>query len=83
MSEDMVGDVCPGCGMMPPSMAESDDDRPRHAGHGLECHCPDCHRPEVEESAPPGREKQVRALKGKKGVKNPFAVAWASYDKSH
>ena len=38
---------------------------------------------ELDEKAPPGREKQVRALKKKKGVKNPFAVAWASYNKSH
>ena len=33
-----------------------------------------------KEVAPPGREKQVRALKGK--VDNPYAVAWASYNKS-
>jgi len=32
------------------------------------------------EVAPPGREKQVRALKGK--VDNPYAVAWSSYNKS-
>lgn len=32
------------------------------------------------EEAPPGREKQVKALKGK--VDNPYAVAWASYNKS-
>ena len=32
------------------------------------------------EDAPPGREKQVKALKGK--VDNPYAVAWASYNKS-
>ena len=31
------------------------------------------------EVTPPGREKQVRALKGK--VDNPYAVAWASYNK--
>ena len=31
------------------------------------------------EVAPPGREKQVKALKGK--VDNPWAVAWASYNK--
>lgn len=31
--------------------------------------------------APPGREDQVKELKGK--VKNPYAVAWASYDKTH
>jgi len=34
----------------------------------------------VNEKAPPGREKQVKALKGK--VDNPYAVAWASYNKS-
>ena len=34
----------------------------------------------ANEKAPPGREKQVRALKGK--VDNPYAVAWASYNKS-
>ena len=32
------------------------------------------------EVAPPGREKQVKALKGK--VDNPYAVAWASYNKN-
>ena len=34
----------------------------------------------ANEKAPPGREKQVKALKGK--VDNPYAVAWASYNKS-
>jgi hypothetical protein len=33
----------------------------------------------TREEAPPGREKQVKALKGK--VDNPWAVAWASYNK--
>ena len=33
----------------------------------------------ANEKAPPGREKQVKALKGK--VDNPYAVAWASYNK--
>ena len=33
----------------------------------------------IGEKAPPGREKQVKALKGK--VDNPYAVAWASYNK--
>lgn len=31
--------------------------------------------------APPGREEQVKALKKKGNVENPFAVAWASYNK--
>ena len=35
----------------------------------------------MNEKAPPGREKQVKKLKGK--VDNPYAVAWASYNKSH
>ena len=41
-----------------------------------------CHAPTdpKKEKAPPGREKQVKALKGK--VDNPYAVAWASYNKS-
>jgi len=38
---------------------------------------------DLNEKAPPGREKQVRTLKKKKGIDNPFAVAWASYNKSH
>ena len=38
---------------------------------------------DLDEKAPPGREKQVKALKKAKGVDNPFAVAWASYNKSH
>ena len=33
----------------------------------------------LQEEAPPGREVQVKALKGK--VDNPYAVAWASYNK--
>jgi hypothetical protein len=37
-------------------------------------------RKNTDEEAPPGREKQVKALKGK--VDNPYAVAWASYNKS-
>lgn len=38
---------------------------------------------DLDEKAPPGREKQVRTLKKQKGVDNPFAVAWSSYNKSH
>ena len=34
----------------------------------------------ANEKAPPGREKQVKALKGKSD--NPYAVPWASYNKS-
>lgn len=35
----------------------------------------------LDQETPPGREDQVKALKRKKGVKNPWAAAWASYDK--
>jgi len=47
--------------------------------------CKDCKRVwmPIDEVAPPGRERQVKALKKEKGVDNPFAVAWASYDKAH
>ena len=34
----------------------------------------------TKEDVPPGREDQVKALKGK--VDNPYAVSWASYNKS-
>ena len=33
----------------------------------------------IIEKAPPGRENQVKALKGDKKVKNPYAVAWAGW----
>jgi hypothetical protein len=32
------------------------------------------------DKAPPGRENQVKALKGQSSVENPYAVAWASYE---
>ena len=32
--------------------------------------------------SPPGREKQVKALKNVAGIKNPWAVAWASKNKA-
>jgi len=38
---------------------------------------------DLDEVTPPGREKQVKALKKKGDVKNPWAVAWSSYNKSH
>lgn len=57
--------------------------------------CPGCkgkrivtRQPKVDEAdlvqkAPPGRERQVKALKKNKDIDNPWAVAWASYNKSH
>ena len=38
---------------------------------------------QMDEVAPPGREKQVKALKKVPGISNPWAVSWASYRKSH
>jgi hypothetical protein len=35
---------------------------------------------ERNDVTPPGREKQVQALKEKPGIDNPWAVAWASYN---
>jgi hypothetical protein len=64
-----------------------DEERGGHPGHAASCTCPDCRQKPVmhdmDEVAPPGREKQVRALKKAKNVDNPWAVAWASYDKQH
>lgn len=38
---------------------------------------------ELDEKTPPGREKQVRALKKNKNIDNPWAIAWASWNKTH
>ena len=38
---------------------------------------------DLDQVAPPGREKQVKALKKDKNVDNPWAVAWSSWNKSH
>jgi len=35
----------------------------------------------IQEVAPPGGEDVVKALKGKKGIKNPYAVAWSMHNK--
>lgn len=86
----MESDTCNQCGMMAP-MDESENGG-RHPGHAGSCTCPDCSRPghgedrsldeeDLDQKAPPGREKQVKALKKAKGVKNPWATAWASYNK--
>ena len=37
---------------------------------------------ELDEVTPPGHERMVRALKKSKSVDNPWAVAWAHYDKA-
>lgn len=56
--------TCPMCG-------ESDNPE--------SCQCLRLQKAELAKVTPPGREEQVKELKGK--VKNPWAVAWASYNK--
>lgn len=77
------GMCCDQCGMM--TGMEETEVSGRHPGHATSCTCPDCSRQEqeIDEKAPPGREKQVKALKKNKDVDNAWAVAWASYNKSH
>lgn len=67
----IVPTLCEGCGCM----QQLDEEET----------CSECGMmaPELDEKAPPGREKQVKALKKDPDVDNPFAVAWASYNKSH
>lgn len=86
----LEGYTCENCGMMAETEVSG-----RHPGHGTNCHCPDCQRPPetaaqkvagldeigMDQVAPPGREKQVKALKKDKSIDNPWAVAWASYNK--
>jgi len=40
-----------------------------------------CCSEELDEKAPPGRERQVKALKKVPGIDNPYAVAWAAHNK--
>lgn len=56
---------CDQCGMMPMEM---------DGEHS-------CQENDLDEKAPPGGEKVVKALKKQKGVDNPFAVAWAMKNK--
>lgn len=37
----------------------------------------------LQEVAPPGGEDVVKALKGKKGIDNPYAVAWGMHNKGY
>ena len=60
-SDDLGEGCCDQCGEMP---MEMDQD---HA----------CSEGGLDQKAPPGGEKVVKALKRDKKVKNPWAVAWA------
>ena len=69
--------VCPGCSMMPidGSCGCSKDTCEVCGMKGDGCgHT-------VGEVAPPGKEKMVKALKKRKDIDNPWAVAWAAHNK--
>lgn len=63
---------CEQCGMMPENIDEDHvcETQPTKLG-------------ELDQVAPPGGEKMVKALKKQKGVRNPWAVAWSQYNKKH
>lgn len=83
--------TCDACGMMPEADykdyilgLDMDEETIEHIDEAK----PLVNRPKKNESddvldqkAPPGGEKVVRSLKKAKGVKNPFAVAWAMKNK--
>lgn len=74
LSEDVC---CDKCGMM-----QSDMDQ----AHACEADGPmatELAEDDLVQKAPPGGEKVVKALKKQKGVKNPWAIAWAQYNKKH
>jgi hypothetical protein len=58
---------CDECGMMPLE--------------GQGCGCTHLDEYGMEEVAPPGKEKMVKALKKDPDIDNPWAVAWASHSK--
>lgn len=47
----------------------------------IEGSCGCTHEAEIKEVAPPGKEKMVKALKKRKDIDNPWAVAWAAHNK--
>ena len=59
--------VCTQCGAMPMNMDQS------HT----------CQIDNVDEKAPPGGERMVQALKRDKNIDNPWAIAWAKYNKQY
>ena len=48
---------------------------------GEGCGCTHMAEYGMEEVAPPGKEKMVKALKKEPDVENPYAVAWAAHNK--
>lgn len=92
----MEGVTCDSCGMMPEADYEDyilGLDKDEETLKNIDEAKPLVNRPakdkakadeaddKLDEKTPAGGQKVVRALKKKKGVKNPFAVAWAMKDK--
>lgn len=53
-------------------------------GSGLVGSCPNCGKSYcecIDEVAPPGKEKMVKALKKNPKIDNPWAVAWSAHNK--
>ncbi len=61
---------CDRCGSMPREMDSA-------------CECGGMREDDLVQKAPPGLEKQVKALKNDKDIDNPWAVSWAQYNKKH
>ena len=93
----MEGITCDSCGMMPEANYEEyvlGLDKDHETLDNIEEAKPMINRPKgkekkldlesdnaLDQKAPPGGEKVVRALKKKKGVKNPWATAWSMKNK--
>lgn len=83
--------ICQTCGMMPMTgdcgcscdldeATEPCDECGMYEVEGS-CGCTHLDEIEVEEVAPPGMEKMVKALKKDPDIENPWAVAWSQYNK--
>jgi hypothetical protein len=83
-------DVCEKCGMMPQNvestcecgLMEGSSTCSQCGMSEATCEC-GMNENDMEEVAPPGHEKMVKGLKKADAVENPWAVAWAHYNKKH
>lgn len=82
--------VCAVCGEMPIggqcsctgiSLMEAAGTCAECGMYEVEGSCGCTHEHEIEEVAPPGKEKMVKALKKDPNIDNPWAVAWAAHNK--
>ena len=83
--EDASGS-CPGCMSSPCMCGDMSEAVEPCAECGMmeveeSCGCTHMDEAEVEEVAPPGKEKMVKALKKDPNIDNPWAVAWAAHGK--